>query len=69
MTGEAEKMPPVVQEFVDIHAGDQRRGALLRADEIEREQEEKSAEDRPRHDLTERDRLRSRQPEKVRCLS
>jgi hypothetical protein len=51
MTGKTEKVSAVVEELMDIHARDQRRGSLLGADKIDRDQEEEAAEDGPGHDF------------------
>src|SRR5215469_9300095 len=56
MAGEAEQVPSVVDEFVDVHAGEDRRRALLGADEIERHQANQPSKDRPRQDFPQRDR-------------
>src|SRR5215469_11607314 len=55
MAGEAEQVAPVVDEFVDVHAGEDRRRALLGADEIERHQTNQPGKDRPRQDFPQRD--------------
>jgi hypothetical protein len=51
MTGKTEKVSAVVEELMDIHARDQRRGSLLDADKIDRDQEKEAAEDGPGHDF------------------
>src|SRR5579875_906309 len=56
VAGEAQQMPSVVDELVNVHAGNERGGALLGADEVEGEQGEQSAEYRPRQNLAQRDR-------------
>jgi hypothetical protein len=45
VAGETEQMPPVMHEFVHIHAADERSGALLGSDEIDRQQKKKAGED------------------------
>src|SRR5580698_4163374 len=54
VAGKAEQMPPVVDEFVDIHAGEDRGRPLFRADEIERQKENQPAKDRPGQDFANR---------------
>jgi hypothetical protein len=56
MAGKAEKVPPIVDEFVDIHTGEKGGRTLLRADEIERQQEEQPREHRTRENLRYGDR-------------
>jgi len=55
MAGESEQMPSVVDELVDIHSADEGRRALLRADEVNRQQENETGENRPRQQLANRD--------------
>ncbi|EGJ73145.1 hypothetical protein STTU_0356 [Streptomyces sp. Tu6071] len=47
MAGETEQVPAVVHPLVDARAGEQRGGALLGADEVERDEHEEADEDRP----------------------
>src|SRR5262249_13358891 len=54
VAGEAEQVAPVMHEFVHVHAGDDRGGAFLDADEIDHRQQE-HAEDEPGHDVAHRD--------------
>jgi hypothetical protein len=59
VAGEAEEVTAVVHEFVDVHAGDQRGRAFLRADEIDGQEQKEPGEDRPGQDLGQRDARRS----------
>src|SRR5580692_11593233 len=54
MTGKAEQVPTVVDEFVDVHSREDRGRPLLRADEIEGEQADQPAKDRPGQNLPDR---------------
>jgi hypothetical protein len=54
VTGETEEVTTVVEELVDIHARDERRGPLLGADEIDCQQEKEAAENGPRQKLADR---------------
>jgi hypothetical protein len=47
VAGEAEKVPSVMQELVDIHPADQRRRAFLSADKIDRDHENKAGKNGP----------------------
>src|SRR3569623_2256058 len=60
VAGEAEHVPAVMHEFVHPGAGDKRSSPLLRADEVERDQCQKTGEDDPRQQLAEREGLRQR---------
>src|SRR6516165_210096 len=51
VAGEAEKMPAVMHIFMHVMAGEHRCGALLRADEIDHEQEKDAAKQRPRQNF------------------
>src|SRR5271166_1219014 len=53
MAGEAQQVPAVVQKFMHLGAVEERRRALLHADEIEADREEEAAEDRPGQDVGE----------------
>jgi hypothetical protein len=55
MTGETEEVAAVVEEFVDIHARDERRRPLFGADEIDCQQKKEAAEDGPWQKLAGRD--------------
>jgi len=59
MTRKTEQVAAVMEEFVDIHARDERRGPLLSADEIDCQQEKEAAEDGPRQKLADRDSSRA----------
>jgi hypothetical protein len=59
MTGKTQKVTAVVEELMDIHARDERRRPLLSADEIDCEQEQKAAKDRPRQKVADRNRNRA----------
>jgi hypothetical protein len=50
VTGEAEEMTAVMNEFMDVHPRDDGGGAFLGAHEVE-SQQEKDAEDQPGRDL------------------
>src|ERR1700752_4717317 len=54
VAGKAQKMPTVVYELMHIRATDERRGSLLRAPKIDRQQKKKPRENRPRQPLTQR---------------
>jgi hypothetical protein len=56
MARKAEEMTAVVEELMDIHARDERCGALLGADEVDCKQEKKAAEDGPRQKFSDRNR-------------
>ena len=58
VTGKAEQMTAVVNEFVDVHTAEHGRRPLLGADEINRQQAEHTAKDRPWQDFVERNRSR-----------
>ena len=47
MAGEGEQVAAIMHEFMDIHAGDERRRSLLRTDEINRQQQDEPGENRP----------------------
>lgn len=55
VAGKAEQMATVVKEFVDRAAVDERGGSLLRTDEIDRQEHQETAEDRPRQKLAKGD--------------
>src|ERR1700730_4043735 len=55
MTGEGQGMAPVMHIFMDVMAGDERRRALLGADEVDHEEQENSGECGPRENLADRD--------------
>ncbi len=55
MTGKPEQVPGIMQEFVNPDAVDERGGPLFGTDEIVGESHDDHAEDRPGHDLRDRD--------------
>ena len=57
VTGKAEKVASVVHELVHVHAAEQRGRALLGADEIDRQQQNKAGENRPRQPFAKRNRV------------
>src|SRR4051812_43771242 len=58
MAGEAEQMPAVVDELVQHLARDDRRRALVHADQVEQSQQDHAREQGPRRELAQRDRGR-----------
>src|SRR5262245_2792493 len=54
VAGEAEQVPPVVQELVHVRTRDHRRGALVAGDEVD-EQQQEEAEHGPRPEPPHRD--------------
>jgi hypothetical protein len=55
VAGKAEKMASVVQKLVDGAALNEGGSALLRADEVDHQQEEKAAEQSPREQIADGD--------------
>src|SRR5262245_28064053 len=55
VAGEAEQVPAVVHELVDVGAAEDVQRTLFGADEVEHQHEEQSAEDRIRSDLAKGD--------------
>src|SRR5580693_7650401 len=55
MTGEGQEMAPVMHILMDVMSGNQRRRALLGADEIDQEERENSGECGPTENLADRD--------------
>jgi len=58
LTGETKQVAAVMHELVHVHAADERRGAFLGADEIDRQYQQQAAEDEPGQDFPHRDRRR-----------
>src|SRR5215469_2024150 len=55
VAGKAQQMPSVVDEFVHVHAVEQRCRALLDPDEIDRQRGDEAAKDQPGQQFAQRD--------------
>src|SRR6478752_7732352 len=58
VAGEAEKMPAVMHELVHVHTVEKRHRALFGANEIDGDEHQQTAEDRPGQKLANRNRSR-----------